>query len=85
MPIDPAPSAESSFQLPAKKPARPRKRGAPKGNLNALQDGSSSKQFKAMMEELLAEPRFYRIIRALAERERKNKALGVSQDGRRWL
>ena len=41
----------------------PRRRGAPKGNLNALKTGRSSKQLKQFVEHLLADPEFLRMLR----------------------
>ena len=46
-------------------PAR-RPRGAPKGNLNALKSGASSKQLQALIDKLLADPDVRRLLLALA-------------------
>ena len=44
------------------------KRGAPYGNLNALKTGASSRQLRALMWKLLADPEMMRLIAAFARR-----------------
>lgn len=49
-------------------PAR-RPRGAPKGNLNALRTGASSKQLQALIDRLLADPDVRRLLLAFAGKQ----------------
>lgn len=55
---------------PAKRRAcpEPRRRGAPRGNLNALRTGTHSRQLAALVERVLADPDLRRLIELLADR-----------------
>jgi hypothetical protein len=52
-----------------------RRRGAPKGNLNALKTGDHSKQLEALTDAVLANPDVVRLILHLGRiREKRNAA-----------
>jgi len=54
----------------------PRPRGAPKGNLNALRTGASSKQLQALVDKLLSDPDVRRLLLAFAaNRQLENGSL----------
>ncbi len=62
------------------------KRGAPRGNLNALRTGKSSKQLKALVFFLMGVPETRNILLQLArvDRRRRDLLLADLQDAVNW-
>ena len=48
-----------------------KKRGAPKGNLNALKSGKRSKQLKRLVIALMADPGTRKLLLALREKDQR--------------
>jgi hypothetical protein len=75
MPTDPRqPSTDASPPFregttgvgPNNQQPSPRRRGAPRGNLNALKSGRHSKQLKLLVEKLLGDPELRRVVLAFS-------------------
>jgi hypothetical protein len=62
--------AEGSAPDPASRisPPASKRRGAPRGNLNALKSGASSKQLKELVRKLMLDPDARRLLRAFSDR-----------------
>ena len=67
-------------------PNTKRRRGAPRGNLNALKTGKSSKQLKALVFFLMGVPETRNILLQLArvDRRRRDLLLADLQDAVNW-